>query len=93
MTTGRTRTYSDLPIPPGEYLAEELEVRGMPRQELAARLDRSPQFANEIINAKQSITPETALGLEKALGIHAEFWTNLESAYQTTLSLGVTSVG
>ena len=72
---------------------EEMEARGMTQKELGARLGRSPQVVNEIIEAKKSITPETALGLEKALGIHAEFWTGLESTYETALSLRVTPEG
>ena len=93
MTTGRTRAYSDLPIPPGEVLVEEMEARGMTQKELGARLGWPAQAVNEIIKSKKSITPETALGLERALGIHAEFWTSLESAYQTALSLRVTPEG
>ena len=86
MTTSRTRAYSDLPIPPGEILAEELEARGMTQKELAARLGRPAQAINEIIKAKKAITPETAIGLERVLGIDAQFWTNLESNYRLTLA-------
>ena len=32
--------------------------------------------------AKKSITPETALELEKALGMQAQVWVNLESVYR-----------
>ena len=70
---------SDLPIPPGEVLAEELEERGMTQKELATLMVRPTQAINEIIRAKKAITPGTALGLEKALGIDAGFWMNLET--------------
>ena len=86
MTTKNDRTFSDMPIPPGEVLEEELEARGMTQKELAARLDRPAQVINEIIKAKKAITPETAIGLEKALGIDAYFWTNLEGDYRMTLA-------
>ncbi len=86
MTTSRTRNHSDLPIPPGEVLEEELEARGMTQKELAARLGRPAQAINEIIRAKKAITPETAIGLGKVLGIDAQFWTNLESNYRMTLA-------
>ena len=76
--------YSDLAIPPGETLADEIEARGMTQKELAARLDRPVQVVNEIIRGKKAITNETALGLEKVLGIGATFWTNLEHDYQMT---------
>lgn len=86
MTTKTRLIFSDMPIPPGEVLEEELEARGMSQKELAARLDRPAQAINEIIKAKKSITPETAIGLEKALGIDAHFWTNLESNYRMALA-------
>ncbi len=58
----------------------------MTQRELAARMDRPPQAINEIINAKKVITPETAIGLEKVLGISATFWLNLEASYQLTVA-------
>ena len=85
MTTKTRRVYSDLAIPPGETLAEELEVRGMTQEELAARLGCPAQVVNEIVNGKAAITPDIAIGLAKALGIEAQFWINLETDYQLTL--------
>ena len=86
MTTKGQREYSDLPIPPGEILAEEIEVRGMTQRELAARLGRPPQVVNEIIRGKKAITPDTAIGLSQVLGIEASYWMNLEADYQMTLA-------
>lgn len=77
---------SNLPVPPGEVLEEELAVRGMTQRELAKRAGRPVQVINEIVQGKKAITPETALELEKVLGISAHFWTNLESIYQMTLA-------
>ena len=87
MTTKSPRTaFSDMPIPPGEVLGEELEARGMTQKELAARLNKPAQAINEIIKAKKAITPDTAIGLGKVLGIDAQFWTNLEADYRMTLA-------
>ena len=86
MTTRSARVFSDLPIFPGEILEEELEARGMSQKELAARLGRPPQIVNEIVRGKKAITPETALGLERVLGITASFWVNLEATYRLTLA-------
>ena len=85
MTTKTPRVYSDLAIPPGETLAEELEVRGMTQEELADNMGCSPQMVNEIIRAERAITPEIASALGKALGIETQFWTNLEDDYRMTL--------
>ena len=81
-TSATERIWPDIAIPPGELLGEELEVRGMTQQELARRMGRPAQMVNELIRGKKALTPETALGLEKVLGIPAGFWTNSESSYQ-----------
>ena len=76
--------YSDLAIPPGETLADEIAARGMSQTELATRLGRPVQVVNEIIHGKKAITDDTALGLETVLGIPAAFWVNLEQNYRMT---------
>ena len=43
-------------------------------------------MVNEIVNGKKAITADTALELEKVLGIDAQYWTNLESRYRMTLT-------
>ena len=83
MTTGEPRAFSDLPIPPGEVLAEEIEARGITQEELAAKSGIPIQVVHGIIQGSTVIVPNTALGLSKALGIEASFWVNLETQYQT----------
>ena len=80
------RAYSDVAIPPGELLEEELKARGMSQKELALRTGRPEQTISEIVNGKKSITQDTALELEKVLGIPAHMWVNLEADYQLTLA-------
>lgn len=75
---------SDLPIPPGELLGEEIAAIGMTQQELAMRTGRPAQVINEIIRGKKAITYETAIELEKVLGIPAHVWVNLEATYHLT---------
>lgn len=86
MMTDVARMSSDLPIPPGEVLAEEIEARGMTQRELAARIGRPAQVVNEIVRAKKAITPETAIELGNVFGMSARFWMNLESEYRMTLA-------
>ena len=86
MTTSRTRVLSDLPVSPGASLAAELKARGMTDHELAAMLDWPAHAVGDIIAGKDSITSDTAAGLEQALGISAQFWLNLEAIYQETLA-------
>jgi len=70
--------------PPGDTLLETLEARGMTQAELALRMGRPLKTVNEIIKGKTAITPETALQLERVLGISAEFWINREQQYRTS---------
>lgn len=88
MTT-RTKTpfvLSDLPIPPGEILAEELEARGMTRRDLAIRMSADPRIIDEIIGGERAIAPETAVKLANALGIGAHYWLGLEADYRAALA-------
>jgi addiction module HigA family antidote len=44
-------------------------------------MGRPAQVVNEIIRGKKQITAETALDLERALGISAGFWVRLQADY------------
>ncbi len=77
---------SDLPIPPGETLAEEIEYIGMTHEELARKMDVSPKLIGDIIPGKEPITPDIATKLEGALGIPAHLWVSLERRYRLTKS-------
>lgn len=67
---------------PGDFLAEELEARNWSQIEFAEILGRPPRLVSELIAGKRAITPETAKGLAAAFGTSAQFWMNLETAYQ-----------
>ncbi len=71
-------------IPPGETLRETLEAIGMTQTELAKRSGHPKKTINEIIAGKTTITADTALQLERVLGVPASFWNNLEKNYQET---------
>jgi HTH-type transcriptional regulator/antitoxin HigA len=78
--------YSDLAIPPGEFLAEVLENRRISQAELARRMGRPIPAINEIVKGEKAITPETALQLEQVLGVPARIWTGLEARFQLVLA-------
>lgn len=86
MATKLPRAHSDLPIAPGEVLAEEIATRGVPQWELAARLGYPAQVVNEIIRGKQAVTPDIAIALGKVLGGDPQFWVNLETDYRMALA-------
>jgi len=72
----------DYAVPPGEMLEYELELRGMSKSELARRTGLTEKHVNALVKAKSSITPETAIKLERAVGMPADYWLNLEANYQ-----------
>ena len=76
----------DYAVSPGEVLEFELDMRGMKQQELAKRTGLTPKHIGALVNAKSSITPETAIKLERAIGMPAQYWMNLESQYQEALA-------
>lgn len=71
---------------PGETLQEVLDDRQMTQAELAERMGRPKKTVNEIAQGKAAITPETALQLERVLGVPAGFWNNLERNYREHLA-------
>lgn len=71
-----------IPNHPGDILLLEfLEPLQVTQVQLAKHLGLPTQRINEIVNHKRGITPETALLLSRALETSAEFWLNLQSAY------------
>ena len=86
MTTSGEPIYSNLAIPPGETIAENIEFLGIPVAQLATTLGLSEAATNEVIAGDRAITPDIAAGLEATLGISAQLWLNLEARYRTTVA-------
>jgi addiction module HigA family antidote len=76
----------DYAVPPGETLLETIRALGMSQADLAERTGRPLKTINEIIKGKVAITSETALQLERVLGVPASFWNNLERNYRDALA-------
>lgn len=76
----------DYTVTPGEVLEYELDMRNMSKTELSKRTGISEKHIIAIIKGKGTaqITPETAIKLERALGMPVEYWLNLEAHYQET---------
>ena len=69
------------PVTPGELLSEEfLKPLGISQADFATHLGWTTTKLNQIIRGKRAITPESALALEDALGMSAEFWLNAQRA-------------
>jgi antitoxin HigA-1 len=60
---------------------EFLEPLGITQAELAEWIGASYPRINELIHGKRGITVDTALRLEQAFGMEAQFWLNLQLAW------------
>ena len=81
-TSTYERPWPNIAIHPGEFLGEEIEARGMTQRQLAEQMGRPVQVVNEIILGKKRVTAETALELERVLGITAHLWVRLQADYE-----------
>lgn len=77
---------TDYATPPGETLAETIEAMGITQTELARRMGRPIKTVNEIIQGKAALTADTAIDLERVLGVPASLWNGLESGYREHLA-------
>jgi len=70
------------PTHPGEMLQEEfLKPLGLSQTALADKLGVSYPRVNELVHGKRGVTPDTALRLERLFGMEAQFWLNLQLAW------------
>ena len=67
------------PTSPGEMLLEEfLKPLGLSQTTLAQRMGVSFPRLNEVVRGRRSVTANTALRLERVLGMPASFWLGLQ---------------
>jgi addiction module HigA family antidote len=69
------------PIHPGEILADELQEIGVTPTELSRQIDVPANRITQIIHGRRSITGDTALRLGHWFRTSAQFWLNLQSAF------------
>jgi antitoxin HigA-1 len=74
------------PIHPGEILADELEETGLSAKRLADMIDVPPNRLYQLIAGKRNMTADTALRLGQYFGMAANFWMNLQTAYELDLA-------
>lgn len=77
---------SRTPIHPGEILADELEEIGLSAKKLADLIEVPPNRLYQLLAGKRNVTADTALRLSQYFGMSADFWMNLQSAYELDLA-------
>lgn len=85
-------TYLD-PIHPGEILLEDfLKPMGISINRLARDIGVPPGRISTIVNAKRSITADTALRLGTYFGVSPELWLSLQSDYDLRIARRTTEL-
>lgn len=79
-------TMARTPIHPGEILGDELEEIGLSAKGLADLIKVPPNRLYQILAGKRNMTADTALRLARYFGMSADFWMNLQSAYELDLA-------
>ena len=69
---------------PGEFIRDELEARGWAQHDLASILGVEEQAINPIMSGKRGISPDMAQSLSKAFDISAEYFLNLQKAFNAS---------
>jgi addiction module HigA family antidote len=70
------------PVHPGRILREEfMEPAGISQYRLAQATGLSQVQVGNIVRGRRGISAETALRLERALGMSAQTWLNLQTLY------------
>ncbi|MDE0335730.1 MAG: HigA family addiction module antitoxin [Defluviicoccus sp.] len=71
------------PIHPGVTLREDfMEPYALSANGLARTLAIPQNRVSDIVRGRRGITADTALRLERAFGVSAAFWLNLQSHYE-----------
>jgi addiction module HigA family antidote len=82
-----TRSKKLAPVHPGEILREEFLAPLSLTPYALAKAAAVPRTRIErLIREETSLTADTALRLERVLGVDAAFWTNLQAAYDLRLA-------
>lgn len=70
------------PVHPGLVLREELDELGLSANALAKAIDVPANRVTAILNGERGITADTALRLGRYFDTTAQFWLNLQQAWQ-----------
>ena len=70
------------PPHPGRILAAELSTRQQSQSDFAARAGLSAKHVNQILKGTASLSADSAISVERVLGIPASFWLGVDARWQ-----------
>jgi len=71
---------------PGGFLLEEVEERGLKKTDFAKCIGLLPGNLSELFKGKRHINARIAVKIEAVLGISAEYWIGLQTAYDLIIA-------
>lgn len=71
---------------PGEHIAEYIESLKWSQADLSRATGIRPGRISEIISGKRGVTAQIAVSLQRAFGVSAEIWLNLQTNYDLFLA-------
>lgn len=74
------------PIHPGNYLREILDELEMSQAAFAQAVGVSPMRISHVIREQRPVTAELALRFGRAFGQSAQYWINLQNAYDLKIA-------
>jgi len=74
------------PIHPGEILGDELKETNLSARKLAGLIEVPPNRLYQLVAGKRNMTADTALRLSRYFGTSADFWMDLQTAYDHDLA-------
>jgi HTH-type transcriptional regulator / antitoxin HigA len=68
-------------VHPGAILEEHLESRGLSQADLARLSGLTPKLISTIVNGTNPVSADTAIRLERVLGLKAYIWTSIQAKW------------
>ena len=79
--TERTEWAPNWAVHPGAILEEHLGIQGLSQANFARLAGLTPKLVSTIIKGTNPITAETAIRLERVLGLKAHIWTGIQAKW------------
>ncbi|MDB5210694.1 MAG: higA [Sediminibacterium sp.] len=79
--------YSKIATHPGDVLKDEIEERGLVKNEVARKLGMQPGHLSDLFKGKRHISAALALKLQDMLDISAETWLNMQNRHDLSVLL------
>lgn len=71
---------------PGVFIKERLEAEGITQKQFAEIVHMSPQYINDVLKGRRSISVNLAIQLERRFGRRALMWLTWQAQYDLSMA-------